>query len=116
MEANPLVEEALGQVAVKYGPIVYCLESNDLPAGVKLTDVALGLEEKYRKFAAERMTIAGEEVVALRGTGLEIQRESGGLYREASAKGAREIAIRLVPYFAWDNRGDTEMTVWLPGR
>ena len=34
-EANPLVEETTNQVAVKYGPVVYCLEGNDLPQGVK---------------------------------------------------------------------------------
>jgi DUF1680 family protein len=28
----------------------------------------------------------------------------------------RPISIKLVPYFAWGNRGDTEMTVWLPVR
>ncbi|RYG16673.1 MAG: glycoside hydrolase family 127 protein, partial [Chitinophagaceae bacterium] len=31
IEANPLVEENRNQVAVKRGPIVYCLESPDLP-------------------------------------------------------------------------------------
>jgi DUF1680 family protein len=28
----------------------------------------------------------------------------------------RTIPLTLIPYFAWDNRGDTEMTVWLPVR
>ncbi len=27
---------------------------------------------------------------------------------------ARKIEIQLIPYFAWDNRGESEMTVWLP--
>ena len=31
IEANPLVEETRNQVAVKRGPVVYCLESIDLP-------------------------------------------------------------------------------------
>ena len=35
MEANPLVEEDLNQVAVQRGPVVYCLESPDLPPGVR---------------------------------------------------------------------------------
>jgi DUF1680 family protein len=26
----------------------------------------------------------------------------------------KEIHLVLIPYFAWDNRGDGEMTVWLP--
>src|SRR5207249_11467727 len=47
IEANPLVEETLGQVAVKRGPIVYCLESPDLPKGVRLCDVAIPSDAKF---------------------------------------------------------------------
>jgi DUF1680 family protein len=41
MEANPLVEETLNQVAVQRGPIVYCVESADLPDGTRVTDVVI---------------------------------------------------------------------------
>ena len=41
VQAHPLVEEARNQVAVMRGPIVYCLESVDLPEGVGVDDVAL---------------------------------------------------------------------------
>ena len=33
LQAHPLVEEGRNQVAVQRGPLVYCLESPDLPAG-----------------------------------------------------------------------------------
>ncbi len=36
LESNPLVEENRNQVAVKRGPVVYCLESVDLPKDTKL--------------------------------------------------------------------------------
>ncbi|MFC3362365.1 glycoside hydrolase family 127 protein [Pedobacter fastidiosus] len=36
IESNPLVEENRNQVAVKRGPIVYCLESADLPGKIFL--------------------------------------------------------------------------------
>ena len=36
IEANPLVEETRNQVAIERGPIVYCLESPDLPKGVRV--------------------------------------------------------------------------------
>ena len=39
---------------------------------------------------------------------------SGKLYRDLSHAASRQIDITLVPYFAWDNRGTSEMTVWLP--
>ena len=37
----------------------------------------------------------------------------GTLYREASAQKQRKT-IRLIPYYAWGNRGKSEMTVWMP--
>ena len=38
LQANPLVEEDLNQVAVQRGPVVYCLESTDLPRETQLMD------------------------------------------------------------------------------
>jgi len=40
-------------------------------------------------------------------------RKQGKLYHELPAQG-RTIPIKLVPYYAWGNRGEGEMTVWLP--
>ena len=118
-EANPLVEETLDQVAVKYGPLVYCLESNDLPAGVRLTDVALALSEDPSKFVLRPAKIANASVETLTVPALALPGadwKAAGLYREASRTAPRAIAIGLVPYYAWGNRGDTEMSVWLPAR
>jgi DUF1680 family protein len=36
------------------------------------------------------------------------------LYREVEAAGAKPAQLTFIPYFAWGNRGDSEMTVWLP--
>ena len=41
MEAHPAAEMQRGQVAVMRGPLVYCLESPDLPAGVRVDEVRL---------------------------------------------------------------------------
>ena len=119
LESNPLVEETLNQVAVRNGPIVYCLESNDLPKDVRLTDIALALDEAPRAFTARRETIAGASVVTLSTPAVALQRPAWSadqLYREAAPTRARPVELKLVPYYAWGNRGDTEMTVWLPVR
>jgi len=118
-EANPLVEETLDQVAIKSGPLVYCAESNDLPAGVKLTEVAVVPARASEKFSARWEKIENANVRALTVPALALQRPawSGGqLYREAGRTAPREFALTLVPYYAWGNRGDTDMTVWLPVR
>lgn len=119
LEANPLVEETLNQVAVKHGPLVYCLESNDLPAGVSLGDIALSLTHSPHAFEFKREQIAGADVRTLSLPALALPRTTwaaGQLYREVTAVPPRDTRIKLVPYYAWGNRGDTEMTVWLPAR
>ncbi|WP_415907424.1 glycoside hydrolase family 127 protein [Oleiharenicola sp. Vm1] len=118
VEANPLVEETLNQVAIKYGPLVYCLESNDLPAGVKLKDVVVSLRQPAA-FTARREQIANASVLTFQFDVLALQRGEWGakqLYREVDGQAPRTIAVKAVPYYAWGNRGDTDMTVWIPAR
>lgn len=118
-EANPLVEETLGQVAVRNGPIVYCLESADLPVGVKLTDVAVAPGAEPRAFVAGKTRVAGVEMAGVTVPGVVRNAPAWGageLYREARRAEPRPVALKLVPYFAWGNRGDAEMSVWLPQR
>jgi uncharacterized protein len=119
-EANPLVEETVNQVAVKYGPLVYCAEADDLPAGVRLDDVAVALRAASSSaFRAASKTIAGTKVLSLTLPALALERsvwKPEQLYREAGPPAAHEIELELIPYYAWGNRGDTDMTVWLPAR
>ena len=111
MEANPLVEESRGQVAVQRGPIIYCLESNDLQ-GVSIDDIALPVNAKFNTVET---TIDGSRMMALETTAVNRNEQSwkGVLYREVGKQKA-DTKIRLIPYYAWGNRGKSEMTVWLP--
>lgn len=111
VEANPLVEESRGQVAVQRGPIVYCLESNDL-GGLSIDDIVIPLDAK---FTPVDMTIDGSRIKALEGEVINRSEASwkGQLYREATAK-KQMVKVRLIPYYAWGNRGKSEMTVWMP--
>jgi DUF1680 family protein len=112
LEANPLVEEARNQVAVMRGPVVYCLESIDLPEDVAMDDVRLPRRPEWT-VEHEAGLLGGLTVLRCEGRLL-----SGGkwnsLYRKLSATEPRPVALELIPYFAWNNRGTTEMTVWLP--
>lgn len=38
------------------------------------------------------------------------------LYRERSRKPLEVVNAQLVPYFAWGNRGSSEMSVWLSAK
>lgn len=112
MEANPLVEETRNQVAVKRGPVVYCLESVDIPKGENVFEVALPANAT---FATKMLTIDNSKVLMLEGKGNLIDGNwKNKLYKEVSTNVAKPVNVRLVPYYAWANRGKTEMSVWLP--
>jgi len=115
MEAHPLVEEARNQVAVQRGPIVYCLESVDLPKGMVLAGIALPQTVKFLgRFEPD--LLGGVLVLRAEARYAEAGGWDGALYRPRSAKAPSRVDICLIPYYAWDNRGDSEMTVWMPVR
>ncbi|MCX6636116.1 MAG: glycoside hydrolase family 127 protein, partial [Acidobacteria bacterium] len=113
IEANPYNESMRGQAAVMRGPIVYCLESPDLPAGVQVDEIRLPLSVKLE--AQRRPDLLGG-VAALEGTLRRRPRGdwSGLLYRVLNAGGLENLPVRLIPYYAWANRGISHMTVWMP--
>ncbi|MCA9916165.1 MAG: glycoside hydrolase family 127 protein, partial [Anaerolineae bacterium] len=116
IESHPLVEETRNHLAVQRGPIVYCLESTDLPDGVHISQV--GLTRTTTLTPEHNTSFDGitDEMRVLKGrvSVLENRSWNGKLYRPASPSSIREIETQFVPYYAWDNRGKSEMTVWLP--
>ncbi len=113
IQAHPLVEELTNQVAFQRGPIVYCLESTDLPAGVRVLDVRVPREATLSaRFDPD--LLGGVAVLEGRAEATRERAWKGQLYRERRGDDSRAINLRLVPYYAWANRGRSEMTVWLP--
>ena len=77
------------------GPIVYCLEAVDQP-GVDLFRLALPREADLR--AEHRAGLLGG-VTVLQGNAL--------------ADAERPVTLTAVPYYAWANREEGAMTVWV---
>ena len=111
IESNPLVEETRNQVSIKRGPVVYCLESADMPQH-KVFDIAI---QAAIKLKPTPMTISGGNVYALTGEArlIENNQWQNTLYKEVNTT-LKPVNIKLIPYYAWANRGQTDMTVWLP--
>ena len=113
VEAHPLVEEVSNQVAVERGPIVYCLESHDLPEGIDLEQVSvpldISLQPRHDAQFLDGVTLLEGVAVAL-----EKQEWDNQLYREVAPRHTQAIRLKLIPYYAWANRGPGEMSVWLP--
>jgi DUF1680 family protein len=62
------------------------------------------------------ISIDNSNLMALEGKG-KLTNDSkwkNKLYKEVSNEVAKPVSIRLIPYYAWANRGKTEMSVWLP--
>lgn len=110
IEANPLVEETRNQVAVKRGPVVYCLESPDLPRE-NIFNITLPADIQL---VPNEVNINDARFTALEGVAKigDNTNWENTLYREIKPAD-KQVKIRLIPYYAWGNRGESEMTVWL---
>lgn len=114
--AHPLAEEIRNQVAVARGPVVYCLESKDLPGGVRVSDIVMPSDVALRE---SRGTGPFGGMVLLSARALRHEVEGGPqreLYRTLGRHALRRQDVTMIPYFAWDNRGLSEMSTWLPVR
>ncbi len=113
IESNPLVEETRNHLAVKRGPIVYCLESFDIPEAISLFDLRIPLDVKWiPRFDANFLggvTVLEGNLVAIKADDWK-----GKLYREFKDSEATPIPVKLIPYYSWSNRGVSEMSVWIP--
>jgi len=113
MTANPLVEETRNQVAVQRGPVVYCLESKDLPSDVKVSEVMVPHNIKLQPHY-DRSFLGGVAVLEGKANILSEGDWSKTLYQPLNFSELKEINLKLIPVYAWNNRGISSMTVWMP--
>ena len=111
MQANPLVEETKNQVAVKRGPLVYCLESDDISKNERINDIILDVNSD---FSIENKTLNSREIVVINAKAYANEANWKQTLYQPISKNKTVLNISLVPYFSWGNRKKEEMTVWLP--
>ncbi len=112
--ADPRVDAVRGCVAIERGPLVYCLEQDDHPGGLDdvVIDTARPLAVKNRPDL-----LGGVTTVVAAGRRRAAPEPGWWPYRAAEAgEPAREEPLELtaIPYYAWANRHDGSMRVWLP--
>jgi DUF1680 family protein len=97
------VESNVGRIAVTRGPLVYCAEEADnagpvqrlfVPAAPAAGDVTTAVIAEGPLKGVVKVSFPAKEVAG------------GGK--------AADTVIALVPYYAWNNRGEKSMIVWLP--
>ena len=118
-QSHPYVADNHGCVAIQRGPVVYCFEDVDNPE-VPVRDLHLADDRLTAEhWQAEHQPELLGGVTVLRGEGLRpaLSLQSGPLYRPATIRQAtswQRVPVAAIPYYAWANRGESAMRVWVP--
>jgi len=96
VKANDNVKDDQGLVSLEYGPIVYCVEGVDNPEvkSLVISDKVVLKVEKANGILGGVNTITGH-----------VSSIENGVTKKAE--------LKAIPYYAWANRGVTNMKVWL---
>ena len=101
--ANSKVEADRGRVAVERGPVVYCAEWPDNDFNIR--NLLMAREPQFKVV---------EKPDLLYGL-TEIQTQAQVLGYDAQGMlRPQDVALTLIPYYAWAHRGAGNMMVWLP--
>ncbi len=110
--ANGRVDAVRGSVAIQRGPVMYCLEAHDQPAGTNLLDVAIdpnaALESEWRSDILSGAVFVKASGVLMDGEQPLYQR------LDQNRPDGRPVSLTAVPYYAWGNRGLEAFRVWVP--
>jgi DUF1680 family protein len=108
--AHPQVSANHGRVALQRGPLVYCVESVD--NGKDLDNIVLpqgaALEAHF-----DPNLLGGVVVVEADALREGRPREEAEQPFPRTATRREPVRLRAVPYYAWDNRDEGDMQVWL---
>jgi hypothetical protein len=95
--AHPAVKDDDGKIALEYGPLVYCFEGLDNENSVlnRILPDNADLSVEYRPDL-----LGGVSVIK-------------AVVSDTSEGNQHRQTLMAIPYYAWSNRGASEMTVWL---
>jgi hypothetical protein len=111
LEANPQVLQDRGKVALRRGPLIYCLEQADQTADVDRIVLPSGarLESQFEPQLLNGVTTVSAQALQISTEGWENQ-----LYRKLVAAEREPVRIKAIPYYAWGNRELGKFVVWIP--
>lgn len=103
VKANRRVHENAGRIAVMRGPLVYCAESVD--NGKDLKSIQIDTNAPFA-LGDNEFILPSITAHAYR------EKESDRLYAPLDESEEEAMTLRLIPYYAFANRGAAEMLVW----
>ncbi len=103
VKANNKVEADRGRIAVERGPLVYCAEWPDNDFDV--LGVIMNQDPQYEVVERPDLLYGIDQIK----TGAQLLS-----YDDAGKLSVKDVALTLIPYYAWAHRGAGSMAVWLP--
>ena len=105
VEADELIREDSGKIAVQRGPVIYCAEWPDNSEG-KVLNLLFSRENE---FSPEYVPDLLNGTMVIRTKGVQTVKTHDGMTETLP-----EQMVTLIPYSLWNNRGPGQMMVWLP--
>jgi len=103
--ANSQVKDDADRFAFQKGPIVYCLEGPDNRDSL-VQNIMIDKNAKVTT-AYNANLLNGVDVITVSGVSTKRQLNTDVLLNTPQE-------VKAIPYYAWANRGPSEMTVWIP--
>lgn len=112
VQANPMVRYNAGKLAIRRGPLVYCLEQVD--NGENLSLISIDPDASLQA-VFDKNLLGGAMIV--KGMGYRVNTDSWDrdLYRPVQVD-EKPCTIKAIPYFMWGNREKGQMLVWIRQR
>jgi DUF1680 family protein len=117
IEPDRRIDAVRGSIALERGPLVYCVESVDLPDDTALEDVEVDLPLHVE--SVERSDLIDDAVGLWLPALARAHRPAAWPYlpgtgSDENQDDTRPIEVRAIPYFAWANRAAKAMRIWMP--
>ncbi|WP_139993711.1 glycoside hydrolase family 127 protein [Paenibacillus paridis] len=113
VRSHPLVKQNAGKVALQRGPLVYCIEEAD--NGAQLQELLLPQDAELDLSFNDEL-IGGIQVIKADALRLQFEQWGSQLYRTNTEAALESAKVTFIPYYAWANRGQGEMAVWVKER
>ena len=91
--------------------MIYCLESIDNTNNHPIENILI--PKDFKPEASYQSDLLGG-IVALEGKVFVQGQEAKNLYQDYNPNDRSSVSVKMIPYYAWNNRGEPSMSVWLP--
>jgi DUF1680 family protein len=109
--ANPRVADDRGHIAVQRGPLVYCAEWADND-GINPHHLLFPRQPQFEVEAGYGIQNTEGDGKTFQVTAITAQAQEASVSPEGKLS-ARDVTVKLIPYYAWNHRGAGKMDVWL---